>query len=225
MKTSKTILVVVAHPDDELLGLGGTLVKHRNAGDNIHILILANGEDSRGKEIANVSLRNEQATQVATCLKAKITIEDFPDNAFDSVPLLEIAKKIEHTFFEIRPEIIYTHHANDLNTDHRRTAQAVLTAARPMPGSTVTDIYAFETLSSTEWQEKRPETNFCPTHYENIQDVLEEKIELLSLYRNEMRPYPHPRSVEGVRILAQWRGLEVGLYAAEAFEVVRSVRA
>lgn len=216
------ILVVAAHPDDEVLGLAGTLCKHRDAGDSIFILILGNGEDARDQE-ADVKKRLDQAKTVADKLKAELRMEDLPDNAFDMVSLLSIAKKVEGVVSKIKPNVIYTHNPTDLNVDHRLTFQAVLTACRPQPGHPVKKILAFETPSSTEWQVK-DNNQFKPVRYVNIEKELDEKLELISIYKDELRDYPHPRSIEGVRVLAQYRGIEVGLKAAEGFQVIRAIK-
>lgn len=216
-----SVLVVVAHPDDEILGVGGTLIKHRNNHDELNILVLANGEESRDVGV-DIKKRLSQAERVAEKLKAKLHLENLPDNSFDTVPLLAIAKLVEKVVAKVKPSIIYTHHPYDLNADHRLAFQAVLTACRPQPDKSVKKILAFETLSSTEWQIK-DQHQFKPTYYENIEQELDEKIDLIKIYQDELRPYPHPRSVEGIKILAQYRGLEVGLKAAEAFEVIRVI--
>lgn len=218
MKKSR-VLVVAAHPDDELLGLGGTLCRHRDKGDAVAILILGNGEDARDVG-ANPAKRFRQAGRVAKRLKAKLYLENLPDNQFDAVPLLKIAKMVEKAVFKVRPDIVYTHHPQDLNIDHQKTCEAVMTACRPLPGMQVRKILGFETLSSTEWQIKNFR-QFAPNYYVDIHKYLKEKQTLLKHYQGEMRPYPHPRSYEGVAILAKYRGLEVGLKSAEAFEVLR----
>lgn len=219
---TKNILVVVAHPDDEVLGLGATLCIHRDKGHKISILILGNGEDSRGIEFSNVSKRLKQANKVADKLKAKLFIEDFPDNAFDSVPLLNITKKVEKIIDMVRPDLIYTHYSDDLNIDHRLTFQSVMTAARPLSGSSVKKIISFETLSSTEWQTKGHK-QFAPNYYVDISKYLKKKKEIIASYSGEMRGYPHSRSLEGVEILATYRGIESGLKFAEAFEIIRII--
>ena len=218
----KNILVVVAHPDDELLGVAGTLCRHRDAHDKISILILANGEDSRGSEMVDAGKRFTQAKKVASLLKAKLYLENFPDNAFNIISLLEITKKVEKVLFEVKPDIIYTHHSGDLNIDHRITSEAVLTAARPILSKKIEAILAFETLSSTEWQVK-DYRQFAPNYYVDISKYLNEKKKLLSIYKDELRKYPHSRSLEGVEILAKYRGMEAGIKAAEAFEVIRMI--
>ena len=223
MKDKKKILIVVAHPDDEILGVGGTILKHVKKGDEVNILILGEGETSRNSN-ANIKKRERQAKKVAKLLDAKnLFLEKLPDNEFDSVPLLEIIKKIESVINKVRPNIVYTHFPYDLNVDHRLTFQAALTACRPQPGFFVKKILTFETPSSTEWQVKKRKEAFCPTEYNNITDFIDKKIEILKIYKDELKKYPHPRSIEGVRTLAQYRGIEVGYKYAEAFQLIRNL--
>lgn len=218
------ILVVAAHPDDEVLGAGGTILKHAKKGDAVYLLILGDGVTSRGSSKAEIKKRQGQAERAAKILGIKkVFLETLPDNKFDSVPLLEIVKKVEKTVQAIKPNIVYTHFSDDLNIDHRLTCRAVLTACRPQPNFFVKKIMAFEVLSSTEWQEKKKKSLFCPTHYNDISEVIDEKIKALEVYQDELRAYPHPRSKQGVKILARYRGLEVGYKYAEAFEIIRTL--
>lgn len=224
MKKNK-ILVVAAHPDDEILGMGGTLLRmlDEKSKYEIHILFLSFGEASRGKD-AREDLRKKETLLVGKSLGVKIYQSlNFPDNAFDKVPLLDIIKQVERYANEIKPEIIYTHHSHDLNVDHRLTFQAVFTAVRPSRYPYLEKLYTFEVLSSTEWQVKTSSTVFLPNTYIDIEQYLEPKIELLKEYRRELSSYPFPRSPEGVRTLAQLRGMESGLKYAEAFQLIREV--
>ena len=224
--TRETTLIVAAHPDDEILGMGGTLLKLAQAGqNNLHLLFLSFGEASRGKKEANEDLRKQQAMAVSKKIGASLHLEEnFPDNAFDSVPLLKIIQKVEYYLNIIKPTIIYTHHGQDLNVDHRLTFQAVFTAVRPSRYPYLKKLYTFEILSSTEWQVKTSSTVFLPNTYVDIERYLERKIELLKEYRRELSPYPFPRSPQGVKALAQYRGMESGLKFAEAFQLIREVR-
>ncbi len=218
------ILIVAAHPDDEVLGAGGTILKHVKNGDHVSILILSDGEASRGATVTQIKKRIDQAKKAAKILGAKkVILEILPDNQFDSVPLLEIVKIVERVINKIKPSIIYTHFGEDLNIDHRLTFQAVLTACRPQPKFFVKKILAFEVLSSTEWQEKKKKSLFCPTHYSDISSFIGQKLKALEVYADELRPYPHPRSKEGVKILARYRGLEAGYKYAEAFQIIRTL--
>lgn len=216
------ILIVAAHPDDEVLGAGGTILKHVKNGDQASVLILSDGESSRGASAGKIRKRAEQAKKAAKLLGVKkVFLETLPDNKFDSVPLLEIVKKVEKIIYAVKPNIIYTHFSDDLNIDHQITFKAVLTACRPQPKFCVKEIYSFEVLSSTEWQAKKKKSLFCPTDYNDISKFVNGKIKALEAYADELRAHPHPRSKEGVKILAKYRGLEVGYKFAEAFQAVR----
>lgn len=225
MTMTKRVLVVAAHPDDEILGSGGTLIRHAQEGDEVYCFILGEGIMSRDAATAHERDRLRQDTLKAGKMIGfkKMNFANFPDNAFDTVGLLGIVKEVEQKLAEIKPERIYTHHEYDLNIDHQRTFQAVLTACRPCNADAPVEILTFETLSSTEWQHRDAKT-FQPNVYINIADTLEKKIEAMKKYSTEVRSFPHPRSPEGIRILAQYRGMESGLQYAEAFCLIRKVQ-
>ena len=211
------IMVIAAHPDDEVLGVGGTILRHVRQGDSVDIVIFGEGAASRGHDPGEVSHLRECAVRAARLLGANPpTLLGMPDNRLDSMDLLDIIQAIETVIEKHRPEVIYTHHRGDLNIDHRIVHEAVRTAARPLPGSTVRAIHAFETVSSTEWGE----APFRPVSFVDISAVLREKMQVLEEYVGEMRPFPHARSLLAVEALARVRGAGMGLEAAEAFEVV-----
>lgn len=217
------VLSIGAHPDDEVLGMGGTLLRLSKEKQQVYMLSLTLGETARGKDKSNGGLRKKQAYKVANRIGATLlTIHDFPDNAFDSVPLLALIKMVEKFVKQVRPDVIYTCHGGDLNIDHQRTFQAVMTAARPGKTS-VKKIYSFEVLSSTEWQAKTAGNVFLPNTYVDIEKYVEGKINLLKLYPQEMSKFPFPRSGLGIKTLARMRGMESGLKFAEAFHLVRSI--
>ena len=223
----RSVLVIAAHPDDEVLGCAGTIARHTNAGDDVHIALLTDGVSSRGVEQAHeeeILRRRASANNAAKILGANPPhFLDFPDQRLDSLPLIEIVQAIERLAAPLQAETIYTHSVGDLNLDHRLTYAAVLTAFRPMPGQSVSAIYGFEVLSSTEWNFGASSVAFQPTRFVCISDVLSCKIEALEAYNEEMRKFPHPRSYDAVRALAALRGATVGLEAAEAFSVLREV--
>lgn len=224
------VLCIAAHPDDEVLGCGGTLARHAAAGNEIYVLVLADGVGARGFVDDDAVERRWDAANTAMTLLApahKLTgllLLALPDNQFDTVPLLSVARGIEGTLEHFPPDIVYTHHGGDLDIDHRITHQAVMTACRPMPGSSVKAIYAFEVPSSTEWASEA-EQAFRPNHFVDITATLDKKLAALEAYGEEMRPFPHARSFEAVRALAAWRGASVGLRAAEAFMTLRRIEA
>lgn len=224
------VLVVAAHPDDEVLGCGGTIARHVRGGNFVHIAILGEGVTSRrtrrnpGSDRAALSALKSDIRNAARCLGSpKFTLHDFPDNRFDTVPLLDIVKVVERAKARWKPNIVYTHHPSDLNIDHRIVAEAVQTAFRPVPGEKHVSILAFEIPSSTEYQSSLFAAGFRPTVYIDISETLEDKCRAMAAYRGEVRPYPHPRSPEALSIIAKRCGLEVGLPAAERFALVRAV--
>ena len=224
-----TVLVIAAHPDDEILGVGGTAARRSEEGDNVYALILGEGQTSRWDA-------REQAEQTAVHQLHKNTMEaariigysdvffeNLPDNRFDSVDLLDIVKKVEQYITKLQPDVLYTHHHGDLNIDHRLTCEAVLTAARPVGSSTVQEIYEFETLSSTEWNFGNKETNFYPNVFVDIEGYLPQKLDAMKKYESELCDFPHPRSLEMLEIMAKKWGSTVGKINAEAIELVRQI--
>ena len=223
----KSVLIVAAHPDDEVLGCGGIIARHARAGDRVNVLLLAEGATAREglrDEPGAVAALRDAAVAAARVLGAgEPRFCGFPDNRLDTVPMLDLIRPIETLAREIEPHTVYTHHHGDLNVDHRLTHEAVVTAFRPTPGRTAHALYAFEVLSSTGWAAPSRETAFAPTRFVDIGETLEAKIAALDCYRAEMRAFPHARSVEAVRALAACRGASVGLHAAEALCVIREI--
>jgi len=221
---SKMIMVVAAHADDEVLGCGGTIARHVAEGDVVHVVFIADGVSSRSESDSTELQHRNQARDEALCILGVTHSHslDFPDNRMDSVPLLDVVQALEPIIEEIQPSRIYTHHHSDLNVDHRITHQAVMTACRPVPGSSVREILAFEVMSSTEWASSRG-MPFVPNIFVDIADNLQCKLQALSAYKLEMHPAPHSRSFEHVEYLARHRGHSVGLDIAEGFEVVRLI--
>lgn len=221
---SKIILVVAAHTDDEAMGCGGTIARHIAEGDEVHLLFMTDGVGSREVLAEEVIDRLSAAQQAAQTLGvSSYTNLSFPDNRMDAVPLLDIVKEVEANISEIKPEIIYTHHIGDLNIDHQVTHKAVMTACRPQPGFSVKTIYAFEVLSSTEWQTPNL-VPFVPNVFIDITDYLSTKINASKAYHEEMREIPHSRSLQHIELLARHRGYTVGVHAAEAFMLVREIK-
>jgi LmbE family N-acetylglucosaminyl deacetylase len=224
---SRRVAAIVAHPDDEVLGCGGTLRRHVLAGDAVSVVILADGETSRetvGEAAVAVERRLTAAQQAAAILGVgNVQLHSLPDNRLDGETLLDIVKIVERHIGAIRPDIVYTHHAGDLNVDHRRVHEAVVTACRPQLGHPVETLLFFEIASSTEWQPPHSAAPFLPNWFVDISDTLATKLEALTAYGHEMRDWPHPRSYRGVEHLARWRGAIAGCDAAEAFMLGRKI--
>lgn len=224
------VLIVAAHPDDEVLGCGATAARLADRGAEVTVLILGEGETSRqevrSREAAGEGLGRlaESARRAGEILGARrVLTGDLPDNRFDGVCLLDIVKRIEAVKAEVSPTLVLTHHAGDLNIDHALTQRAVLTAFRPLPGTEPTGLYAFEVLSSTEYAGPAAGNVFLPDTYVDASSALDRKVRALLAYAGEVRPDPHPRSPEAVRHLAAVRGRQVGLAAAEAFQTLRTL--
>ena len=224
-----SILVIAAHPDDEVLGCGGTIAKLA-ADHEVHIAILGEGIMSRHDQPNNADKEalltlQEDARSASKLLRAKsVSMDSLPDNRFDELPLLDITKRVERLIQEFQPEIVYTHHPGDLNVDHQITFRALLTATRPVSGCPVRDIYAFEVPSSTEWAFQQIQPAFKPNVFVDVTSTIETKVHGLQCYRSEVRPFPHPRSAEALRAIARRWGSVVGAEYAEAFELIRSLK-
>ena len=216
-----TVLAVAAHGDDETLGAGGTLAEHARAGDLVRLLILSTNATSRPGD-GQDEIRAHRAAcvrQAAALYGAEAQIEDFPDNAFDTVARLAVTQAIEGAVRRWQPAVVYTHSAADLSLDHRITAEATAAATRPQPGCPVRTVLAWEVRSATEWGTGSP---FRPAWFQPLTgQALGVKARALELYASEMRPWPHTRSAEAILAAARLRGAQAGCEAAEAFEVIR----
>jgi LmbE family N-acetylglucosaminyl deacetylase len=223
----KKILIVAAHPDDEILGCGGTVARLVKEGCEACTLILGEGVTSREKvrpgerrsselkELKNEAFRANKIIGVK-----RIFLYELPDNRFDTIPLLDIVKIIEKVKKEIRPDMVFTHYENDLNVDHQIAYKAVVTATRPVKEESVRKIFSFEVLSSTEWGFSQ---NFCPNAFFDITKTIGLKEKALGKYVSELRAFPHPRSLIGAKLLARTRGMAIGAEYAEGFKCVRTI--
>lgn len=225
--SKRRIVVIAAHPDDEVLGCGGTIAKHALAHDEVHVLIVGEGLTSRAPtaDLALSALR-DAAQRAAKVLNVRtVSFLGFADNRLDGLDRLDLIRPIEKTLTELRPHTVYTHHSGDVNIDHRRIHEAVVTACRPHPKSAhpVETLLYFEVNSSTEWQTPGSAAPFVPHWYEDISTTLDTKLAALTEYAGELRPWPHPRSPEAVTHLARWRGATCGVEAAEAFMLGRHI--
>ena len=227
MTHKKKVLVVAAHPDDEILGCGGTMALHVDKGNDVYVVFMADGVASRGDSknlLGKINERKQSAIEACAIIGCKHPVFlGFPDNQLDACSILDITQKLESVIDEINPEIVYTHHNKDLNVDHQLTHQAVITACRPQPDNTVSEIYSFETLSSTGWNSPTVENIFIPNVFVDITKMWKNKLLALSCYEGELREYPHARSYEGIEALSIYRGISVGIEYAEGFFLERKI--
>lgn len=224
------VLVIAAHPDDEVLGCGGTIARLAREGHDVFISILGEGVSSRypRREDADPNLLRAlhgDSRRAADVLGAReVFLHGLPDNRFDTVPLLDVVKILEGLIGRLRPTVVYTQHGGDLNVDHVRVFRAALTATRPLAGCPVQSVLAYEVASSSEWAFQCFSPSFRPNVFADVGATLETKIQAMAVYESEARAFPHPRSPEALRAAATRWGSVAGLMAAEAFELVREVR-
>lgn len=215
------VLVIAPHPDDEVLGCGGTIKKHAAKGDEVYVCYgtKAYAPDWTEEFIAKRVEEIKEANAVLGVKKSYFL--DFPTVKVDTVPQKEVNDKIFKVIKEVAPEVLYVPHGGDLNKDHQIFFEASLVASRPVPGASIKQVLSYEALSETEWG--RIMEPFAPTVYQDITDTLQGKLKAMEAYKSELREFPHPRSLKGIEILAQKRGAEVGVSAAEAFVLIRQV--
>tara|TARA_Y100001936_G_C16051279_1_gene657975 strand:- start:773 stop:1471 length:699 start_codon:yes stop_codon:yes gene_type:complete len=226
LKKNKDIVVcIVAHPDDEALGVGGTLIKHAKRGDDVYIIIMSEGESAKSN-IKDLNQKRKIAAKKWADYTGCILYRhyDLPDQKFDTISRLETIKILESDLLKIKPDIVYTHHPNDLNIDHKITSEIALTALRPMSKvHSCRTILSIEIPSSSDQAPQMDTFIFCPNHYVSIKDVWDIKKDSLKFYKKELRKSPHPRSIKSINSLAIKRGAESGLEKAEAFTILRNI--
>ena len=223
-----SILIVAAHPDDEVLGCGGTIARYAQDGCSVHVLLMADGEGSRAPTTENTitvgrtAARNAAAKAACGILGcASVDNLALPDNRLDGLALLDVVKQIESFIARYRPSTLLTHHSGDVNIDHQVVHEAVIAACRPQPGHSVQELLFFEVPSATEWRPPGSAEPFLPNYFVDISATLDVKLSALGAYAGELREFPHPRSLRAVEALARWRGATAGMEAAEAFMLGR----
>lgn len=210
------VLVVAAHPDDEILGVGGTIYKHGESGDNIYVCIATNAyEPQWSKQYMKIKIKEQKKVDKLFGIKKRFNL-DLPTVRLNVVPHGELNKKITDVIDEVKPDIVYTHFENDLNYDHTLIFRASVVATRPPK---TIKLLCYETLSETEWNNKP----FQPNVWVDITKFIDKKTKAFQIYKSEVKDYPHPRSVEGIRTLAKKRGTEVCMDYAEAFMLIREI--
>lgn len=221
----EVVLVVVAHSDDESISMAGTIVKHIKKGDKVFVISMTDGVGAR--DDANLNKIKQRKNASVTASKV-LGFEwgdsyDFSDNVMDSYPLIEIVKAVEKAKYKYRPTLVYTHSGADLNVDHRVVANSVLTAFRPQPNELCKELRLFEVASATDYGNSAITGSFSPNLFIDISNEWPSKVKALEAYMEEMREYPHSRSIQGIKNLANLRGNQVGYDFAEAFEVIRKL--
>lgn len=216
------ILVVSPHPDDEVLGCGGVMKKYAEEGHEVYVLLLTDGSEIRYGDSMIEGLQKEARACGKILGVKEIFFRNLPEQKLDGIPLLDIIREVEAVVEKVKPEIVYTPHQGDINQDHGAVFEATMIAIRAI-NKDVKEIYSYETPSSTEWGVPRADRAFIPNVFVNIENQLEHKIKALNEYKSQIKKWPHSRSNEGVRTVAQYRGMQSHLPAAEAFMLMRKI--
>ena len=210
------VLAVVSHPDDEILGVGGTLLKHKELGDSVYVCITTKAfEPLWTKEYMRGKIKEQKQVDKLLGVKKRYHL-DYPTTKLNTIAGGEFNAGVTKVVDEVNPNIIYTHFENDLNYDHTVTMRACLVASRP---PRKIKLLCFETLSETEWGHKP----FLPNYWVDIGKHIDRKIEIFELYESEVKKYPHPRSREGIKDLARKRGVEMCIPYAESFILIKEM--
>lgn len=219
----KKVLVVAAHPDDEVLGCGGTIARQVREGAKVRFVICGEGLTSRrGVSDIDLAALDYDLRQASGILGVKDVVHlEWPDNRFDSRDLLDLVHQLEEQALPFSPNLIITHHHGDLNIDHRLVHEAVMTCFRPLPGGQPHTILAMAVPSSTGWAAPEVKNAFLPNAFSDISETLKTKIAAMQAYRTERAQWPHPRSPEALHAWAQYWGSQVGVPAAEPFMLLR----
>lgn len=226
IKKNKTILVLAAHPDDEVLGCGGSIAKFVKEKFKVYAVYFTDGVSARinsGLKDKNKSQERKRNSQLAAKVLGikNCFFLSYPDNQLDKIPLLEIIKKIEFLIKKIKPSMLITHCDDELNIDHQIVHKAAITASRPKPNCLINKILLFETLSSSEWKFSNKKKTFNPNYFIDVGKFIEKKLKAIKCYKKELCKWPHPRSIKGIKNLAMYRGQTVGIKYAEAFYLLR----
>lgn len=215
---NEEVLVIAAHPDDETLGMGGTIHKLSLLGSRVRVVFLSDGVGSRDEIRETLASRRTAAVNALSVLNCSdVHFYDYPDNSMDSVPLIDIVKTVEKCISDFNPTVIFTHFPHDLNIDHRLTSQACLVAARPKANCKIRALFFFEVQSSTEWNFGT--NQFIPNMFVDISESFKLKVNALRQYQIEIEAFPEARSFAGIEARSTVRGVTVGVSNAEAFQV------
>lgn len=222
------ILVIVAHPDDEVLGMGGTIAKFSAQGCKVNVLIVTDGSSSQyfdSEDLAKIIEDKKKETWACGQILGvkNIFYGELPDMKLDTIPHITINKVIESMINQLQPDTVFTHFWGDVNQDHVNVCKSTLVAVRPMFGQVVKELYCFRVPSSTEWMPCKTDTMFMPNYFVNIEKFAEQKYEAISKYSTELREYPHPRSIRYLREIDIAHGLEVGMGPTETFVLLRKL--
>lgn len=218
------VLIIAPHPDDEILGCGGTIAKHTAVGNLVHVCVVTRGKLPLFND-EGVKIVREECSAAHKYLGVKETVFlDFPAAMLEEVPRHELNDSLCKVVQRIKPEEVYIPHRGDMQLDHKMIVDAAMVALRPKYEHVAKRIYAYETLSETGWDIPNTVNEFIPTVYNDISGYLDQKLQAMRFYRSQLVPYPNPRSIESLEALAKYRGSTVNTKAAEAFSLIREIR-
>ncbi len=221
---SKNVIVIAAHPDDEILGAGGTLLKHAKNGDKVYWLIVTNVFAIHGATQERIEERQAEIAKVAKEVGVEKTFKlDYPSMSLTSSSLLDMIPKISKIFTEIKPEIIYCLNRSDAHSDHRVIFDAVMACTKSFRYPYIKQVLMYECISETEFAPALPEKVFIPNYYVDISEFIERKLEIMKIYKSEIAEHPFPRSLKNIKALAHFRGASVGVEFAEAFQLLKYI--
>ena len=224
----KKVLVIVAHPDDEVLGMGGTIAKLAKNGCVVDVMIVTDGSSSQYRDSDHlaeiIEAKKKETSNCADILGVRdIYYGELPDMKLDTIPHISINQAIEEVIEKVQPDTVFTHFWGDVNSDHQNVYKSTLVTVRPLMGQVVKELYCYRVPSSTEWTPNKADTMFMPNYFVDIEQYAEQKYKAFACYTTELRDYPHPRSVQYLREIDKAAGLRVGLMAAEEFVLLRKV--
>lgn len=220
----KTVIVISAHPDDETLGAGGTLLKHIENGDEVYWLIVTNVFENLGFSNEFVEKRQIEIEQVTQRYSFKQIYKlDYPTMTLSSSSLIKLIPEISKIFMNVKPEVIYTLNRSDAHSDHRHLSDAVMACTKSFRYPFIKKILMYECVSETEFAPAFSEKVFIPNYFVDITDFIDKKLEIMRIFESELSEPPFPRSEENIKALARFRGSSVGCHYAEAFQVVKVI--
>ena len=218
------VLIIAPHPDDEIIGVGGTIAKRAKAGDEVYVCIVTKGNSPLfNPDFIEQGRRECREADAKLGVKETIFL-DFPAVMLETIPRYELNGKVAEVVQNIKPEEVYIPHRGDMQIDHQMVVDAAMVAVRPRGDDYPKRVYAYETLSETGWNIPNVTNEFIPTVYENITDTYDVKMEAMSVFKSQLAPFPAARSVEAIEALTKFRGATVSVEAAEAFSLVREVK-
>lgn len=220
----KNVIVISAHPDDEILGAGGTLLKHKKCGDNLAWVIITGVDEANGFTKERVRTRELEISQVADGIGfSKVYKLNYPTMGLSPEKVNEMIPKISSIFNEFEPEVIYVMNRSDAHSDHRYTFDAVAACTKSFRYPFIKKVLMYECISETEFAPQLPEKVFIPNYFVDVSDFQSDKIKLMQIYKSELSEHPFPRSIANINALATFRGATVGVNFAEAFQIIKII--